>query len=154
MMNYKNNIVTPLIASLGSIVCISLIAFLNEFFEDAILLIPPFGATMVLVMAVHSSPLAQPKNIIIGHVLSATAGVIVYYFLGNTFISVGIGVGLAVFLMMVTKTIHPPAGANPIIVILNSQGINFILYPVAIGALIIVFFAIIYNRLLKRKYPA
>ena len=153
MMNYKNNIVTPLIASLGSIVCISLIAFLNEFFEDAILLIPPFGATMVLVMAVHSSPLAQPKNIIIGHVLSAAAGVIVYYFLGNTFISVGIGVGLAVFLMMVTKTIHPPAGANPIIVILNGQGINFILYPVAIGALIIVFFAIIYNRLLKRKYP-
>ena len=153
MMNYKNNIVTPLIASLGSIVCISLIAFLDEFFEDAVWLIPPFGATMVLVMAVHSSPLAQPKNIIIGHVLSATAGVIVYYFLGNTFISVGIGVGLAVFLMMVTKTIHPPAGANPIIVILNSQGINFILYPVAIGALIIVFFAIIYNRLLKRKYP-
>ena len=153
MMNYKNNIVTPLIASLGSIVCISLIAFLNEFFEDAILLIPPFGATMVLVMAVHSSPLAQPKNIIIGHVLSAAAGVIIYYFLGNTFISIGIGVGLAVFLMMVTKTIHPPAGANPIIVILNGQGINFILYPVAIGALIIVFFAIIYNRLLKRKYP-
>ena len=153
MMNYKNNIVTPLIASLGSIVCISLIAFLDEFFEDAVWLIPPFGATMVLVMAVHSSPLAQPKNIIIGHVLSAAAGVIVYYFLGNTFISVGIGVGLAVFLMMVTKTIHPPAGANPIIVILNGQGINFILYPVAIGALIIVFFAIIYNRLLKRKYP-
>ena len=153
MMNYKNNIVTPLIASLGSIVCISLIAFLDEFFEDAVWLIPPFGATMVLVMAVHSSPLAQPKNIIIGHVLSAAAGVIIYYFLGNTFISIGIGVGLAVFLMMVTKTIHPPAGANPIIVILNSQGINFILYPVAIGALIIVFFAIIYNRLLKRKYP-
>ena len=55
--------------------------------------------------------------------------------------------------MIVTKTIHPPAGANPIIVILNGQGINFILYPVAIGALIIVFFAITYNRLLKRKYP-
>ena len=153
-MNYKNNIVTPLIASLGSIVCISLIAFLNEFFEDAILLIPPFGATMVLVMAVHSSPLAQPKNIIIGHVLSAVAGVIIYYFLGNTFISIGIGVGLAVFLMIVTKTVHPPAGANPIIVILNGQGINFILYPIIIGTIIIVFFAIIYNRLLKRKYPA
>ena len=152
-MDYKNNFITPFISSFGSIVCISFIAYLDKFFKGTVWLIPPFGATMVLVMAVYNSPLAQPKNIILGHVLSALAGVIIYYLLGNTFMSVGLGVGLAIFFMMITNTIHPPAGANPIIIILNGQGINFVLFPVTIGALTIVLFAIMYNKLLKRKYP-
>ena len=108
---------------------------------------------MVLVMAVHESPLAQPKNIILGHIFSALSGVIIYYLLGDTFFSIGIAVGLAVFIMMITSTTHPPAGANPIIVILTEQGLNFVLFPVAVCATIIVFFAIIYNKTLKRKYP-
>ena len=61
-------------------------------------------------------------------------------------------VGLAIFLMMITKTVHPPAGANPIIAILGAKGMGFILMPVAVGASFIVLFAIIYNKLLKRKY--
>ena len=54
--------------------------------------------------------------------------------------------------MMITRTVHPPAGANPIIAILGAKGIGFILMPVAVGASFIVLFAIIYNKLLKRKY--
>ena len=53
----------PLIASLGAFLCISIIAFIHSFDAFNVWLIPPFGATMVLVMAVHESPLAQPKNI-------------------------------------------------------------------------------------------
>jgi CBS-domain-containing membrane protein len=67
-------------------------------------------------------------------------------------LSVGLGVGLAIFLMMLTKTIHPPAGANPIIAILGAKGAGFIIIPVAVGAAFIVLFAITYNKLLKRKY--
>ena len=107
---------------------------------------------MVLVMAVYDSPLAKPKNLILGHILSALSGVIIYYLLGNTFISLGLGVALAVFVMMMTNTVHPPAGANPIIVILTGQSISFVFLPVAVGALIIVVFAYLYNRLLKRNY--
>ena len=59
---------------------------------------------------------------------------------------------MAIFLMMTTKTVHPPAGANPIIAILSAKGLDFIIMPVAAGAFFIVLFAIIYNKLLKRKY--
>ena len=97
-------------------------------------------------------PLAHPKNILFGHILSALSGVFVFSILGSSFISLGLGVGLAIFLMMTTKTVHPPAGANPIIAILGAKGIGFILMPVAAGASFIVLFAIIYNQFLKRKY--
>jgi len=107
---------------------------------------------MVLVMAVHESPLAHPKNVFFGHIISAFSGVFVFAILGISSLSIGFGVGLAIFLMMLTKTVHPPAGANPIIAILGAKGAGFIIIPVAVGALFIVLFAIIYNKLLNRKY--
>ena len=109
---------------------------------------------MVLVMAVHESPLAQPKNILLGHILSALSGVLIFSFMGTTFISLGLSVGLAVFVMASFNIIHPPAGANPIIAVLGGKGLSFVLLPVAVGALFIVLFAIIYSRMIGRKYPS
>ena len=143
----------PIISALGAFLCISLIASINSYDDFNIWLIPPFGATMVLVMAVHESPLAQPKNIFFGHILSALSGVLIYFFLGMSFLSIGLAVAISVWAMMITKTIHPPAGANPIIAILGGKGLSFILLPVATGALIIIVFAMIYNKILKRNYP-
>ena len=148
----KQALINALFSSLGAFVCIGFLAYLNSSIEGAIWLIPPFGASMVLVMAVYDSPLAKPKNLILGHILSALSGVIIFYLLGNTFISLGLGVALAVFVMMMTNTVHPPAGANPIIVILTGQSLSFVLLPVAVGAFIIAVFAYLYNRLLKRNY--
>ena len=144
----KNN----LISAFGAFLCISALAYLNSFDESNFWLIPAFGASMVLVMAVHESPLAHPKNILFGHIISAFSGVFVFSVLGSSFISLGLAVGLAIFLMMATKTVHPPAGANPIIAILGAKGMGFILMPVAVGASFIVLFAIIYNKSLKRNY--
>ena len=144
----KNNF----ISAFGAFLCISALAYLNSFDESNLWLIPPFGASMVLVMAVHESPLAHPKNILFGHIISAFSGVFVFSLLGSSFISLVLAVGLAIFLMMATKTVHPPAGANPIIAILGAKGIDFILMPVAVGASFIVLFAIIYNKFLKRNY--
>jgi len=144
----KNN----LISGFGAFLCISALAYLNSYDESNLWLIPPFGASMVLVMAVHESPLAQPKNVFFGHIISAFSGVLIYAILGFSFFSVGLGVGLAIFLMMATKTVHPPAGANPIIAILGAKGVGFLVIPVAAGAAFIVLFAIIYNQLMKRKY--
>jgi len=148
----KQALINALFSSLGAFVCIGFLAYLNSSIEGAIWLIPPFGASIVLVMAVYDSPLAKPKNLILGHILSALSGVIIFYLLGNTFISLGLGVALAVFVMMMTNTVHPPAGANPIIVILTGQSISFVFLPVAVGTFIIVVFAYLYNRLLKRNY--
>ena len=144
----KNNF----ISAFGAFLCITALAYLNSFDESNLWLIPPFGASMVLVMAVHESPLAHPKNILFGHIISAFSGVFVFSVLGSSFISLGLAVGLAIFLMMATKTVHPPAGANPIIAILGAKGMGFILMPVAVGASFIVLFAIIYNKSLKRNY--
>ena len=149
----NNKIINALLSALGALIFISFLAFLDSSFEGMIWLIPPFGASMVLVMAVHESPLAKPKNILLGHILSALSGVIILYLIGDNFLALGIAVALAVFVMMVTDTIHPPAGANPIIVILTGQGISFVLFPVAVGAFMLVVFAYLYNKLLKRNYP-
>ena len=149
----NNKIINALLSALGALIFISFLAFLDSSFEGMIWLIPPFGASMVLVMAVHESPLAKPKNILLGHILSALSGVIILYLIGDNFLALGIAVALAVFVMIVTDTIHPPAGANPIIVILTGQGISFVLFPVAVGAFMLVVFAYLYNKLLKRDYP-
>ena len=149
----NNKLINALLSALGALIFISFLAFLDSSFEGMIWLIPPFGASMVLVMAVHESPLAKPKNILLGHILSALSGVIILYLIGDNFLALGIAVALAVFVMIVTDTIHPPAGANPIIVILTGQGISFVLFPVAVGALMLVLFAYLYNKLLKRNYP-
>ena len=149
----NNKLINALLSAFGALIFISFLAFLENSFEGTIWLIPPFGASMVLVMAVHESPLAKPTNILLGHVLSALSGVIVLYLIGDHFIALGLAVGLAIFVMIITNTIHPPAGANPIIVILTGQGISFVLFPVTIGALLLVIFAYLYNKLLKRNYP-
>ena len=144
----KNNI----ISGLGAFLCISALAYINSFDESNLWLIPPFGASMVLVMAVHESPLAHPKNVFFGHIISAFSGVFVFAIFGFSNLSIGLGVGLAIFLMMITKTVHPPAGANPIVAILGAKGAGFIIMPVAVGAFFIVLFSVIYNSLLGRKY--
>ena len=113
-------------------------------------LIPPFGASLVLVMAVHDSPLASPKNVFFGHVLSASSGVLMFYFFENNALSIALGLALAIMTMQMTNTIHPPAGANPIIAILGAKTFEFVIMPVAIGALFIVIFALIYNKVWNR----
>ena len=146
LKNYQN----ILISSLGAFLCIFLIAYFNSFDETNIWLIPPFGASLVLVMAVHDSPLAQPRNVFFGHILSASSGVFLFYLLGNSPISISLALSLAIILMMITKTIHPPAGANPIIAILGAKSFEFVIMPVATGALFIVIFAFVYNKIWKR----
>ena len=148
----KETLINAFLAAIGGFICIGFLSYLNMSIDGSVWLIPPFGASMVLVMAVHESPLAHPKNVFFGHVISAFSGVLVYALFGLSDLSVGLGVGLAIFLMMVTKTVHPPAGANPIIAILGAKGVSFVITPVAAGASFIIIFAIIYNKLLKRKY--
>ena len=149
----KKTILNNLLSAFGAFLCISLLSYLHFSQNSSIWLIPPFGASMVLVMAVHNSPLAEPKNIFLGHTLSALSGVVIFALMGSSFISLGIAVGLAVFVMATFDSIHPPAGANPIIAILGGKGLSFVLMPVALGAVVIILFALFYNKLLGRDYP-
>ncbi|MDC3113949.1 HPP family protein [Gammaproteobacteria bacterium] len=143
---YKN----IFISAFGAFLCMFLIAYFNSIDSTNVWLIPPFGASLVLVMAVHESPLASPRNVFFGHVLSASSGVLMFYFLGNTALSIALGLGFAISLMMLTKTVHPPAGANPVIAVLGAKTFEFVIMPVAIGASFIVIFALLYNKIWKR----
>jgi hypothetical protein len=90
------------------------------------LLIAPFGASCVLVFAIPQSPLAQPRNVIGGHLISMAAGLSVFGLLGQTPLAFALGVGLAIAAMLLTGTVHPPAGADPIVVILASASWPFL----------------------------
>jgi len=128
----------PLIAGVGASITIGLLSYLDATLKDTVLLMAPFGATAVLVFGLPESPLAQPKNVILGHLITAFIGVCFVQFVGVSPFSLAIATGLGVSGMMLTKTTHPPAGANPILIMLSGQSWLFLVTPVFIGAVVIV----------------
>ncbi|MBB3113830.1 CBS-domain-containing membrane protein [Paenibacillus phyllosphaerae] len=115
----------------------------------------PFGASCVLAFGLWESPLAQPRSIIGGHLLSTLAGLAVYHTLGGGTFSMALGVGLAILAMMLTRTTHPPAGADPLVVMMAGSGWSFLVTPVLAGSVLIVIAALIVNNLdPKRQYPS
>ena len=118
------------------------------------LLMAPFGASCVLVFGAPASPLAQPRHVIGGHVLAAVIGLMAAWALGYGPLGTAIGVGAAIAAMMLTDTLHPPAGANPIIVSLIHADWSFLATPVLAGASIIVAMGIAYHRVISLStYP-
>ena len=120
------------------------------------MLLGPFGASAVLIYGAYKAPLAQPRNVLLGHFLAACIGVCVYDFFGTTFWSIGLGVSLALVLMVVTYSIHPPAGATAYVAIQTGGlgvGYMYILNPVILGAFILVLIGVIFNKMGKRDYP-
>jgi len=108
----------------------------------------------MLVTLCHSAPIAQPKNIILGHFIAVIVGLIINYLLGSSYISLGIAVGLTASLMMITNSIHPPARESPIIIILNNITFETALISSMSSSIFLVIFAIIFNKYcLKRQYP-
>lgn len=141
-------------AGIGAMVCITALGEIEQLTPSLVWLMAPFGATMVILFGLPDSPLAQPRNIVVGHLLTSLVGLIVMGLLGVSTWSIGIAVGLAVTLMLATKTTHPPAGANPILVMLTGQSWPFLFNPVAIGTLFIVLIGVIYHRwICQRAYP-
>lgn len=142
-----------MLAGAGGFLAIYALSFLTSRFEVA-LLIAPFGASCVLVFGLPQSPLAQPRNLIGGHLISSAVGLVSLSVFGATPLAFAIGVGLAITAMLLTRTTHPPAGADPIVVILVGASWQFLAMPVLIGTLIILAIAIAYHKLItKAPYP-
>ena len=140
------------IFSIITIGCLTLLTYKTEF---GLFLVASFGSTMVLLFGYPESPFAQPKNIFFGHLVTASVGVIFFNFLPlPIFISIPLAVGVAIFLMIILGVTHPPAGGNPIIVIIGSASFDYIINPIIIGTIIVLVFGIILNRLiLNKEYP-
>ncbi len=153
VLRARKNAVPALVSGLGGAGAIWLLAALIESLGQ-LLLIAPFGASCVLLFALPQSPLARPRNVIGGHVISALVGLLVLTFLGNGVLAMGVGVGLAIALMQFTGTLHPPADGDPLVVILTGAGWSFLLQPILAGTAILVFLAWIYHRFVSRRaYP-
>ncbi len=127
---------------------------------DNILLIGSFGATAVLIFGATNSPLAQPRNLIFGHLLSAIIGVSIYKLIpDNMWLSSALSVSLSIVVMQITKTLHPPGGATALIANIGSEkikalGYAYVLSPVLSGVLILFTVAVIVNNIPKnRNYP-
>ena len=149
-------------ASLGGGLGIGITALLStRFFEprDALLILGSFGASAVLIYGVILSPLAQPRNLIGGHVVSAVIGVAVFQISGDNFVAAGLAVALAIVAMMLTDTIHPPGGATALIAVIGGDtvhelGFLYAVIPTGLGALLLLLVALIVNNIPKtRRYP-
>jgi len=150
------NIKQSILAGLFSIITIGILTLLTYKTEFGIFLIASFGSSMVLLYGYPESPFAQPKNVFFGHLVTSIVGLIVLYFVPlPIFITVPIAVGFGVGLMILFNVTHPPAGGNPIIVIVGSVSFDYLFSPVITGSIIIIISAIIINRFILRKsYPS
>ena len=115
-----------------------------------------FGSSMVLLFGFPESPFAQPKNVFFGHLCTALVGVVFVNFVPlPIFISIALGVGSGVFLMILLNIVHPPAGGNPIMVIIGSASYDYLINPIIFGCIIILLLAILVNKfLLQKNYPS
>ena len=151
----KENIIKGLIAGLFSAITIAALTLLTYKTQYGIFLIASFGSSMVLLYGYPENTFAQPKNILFGHVLTTICGMFFLYFVPlPIYITIPLAVGVGVGLMIILNVTHPPAGGNPIIVIMGSVSIDYLINPIISGTIIILVFGIILNRLiLKKKYP-
>ena len=151
----KDNIKKSILAGLFSSITIGALTLLTYKTDFGIFLIASFGSTMVLLFGYPESPFAQPKNIFFGHLLTSVVGIVFLFFAAlPAFIVIPLAVGLGVSLMILFKVTHPPAGGNPIIIIIGSVSIDYLISPIITGSIIIIVFGIVLNRLiLKKKYP-
>lgn len=147
---------------IGSFIGIGLIAFLQSRMlpaKDVVLLIGSFGASSVLVYGAIQSPLAQPRNLVGGHLISALIGVTIFRFLPDIiWLTAPLAVSLSIVMMQITKTLHPPGGATSLIAVIGSEKIKALGYgyllPVSTGVLILLVTALIFNNLTShRRYP-
>ncbi len=148
---------------IGAFIGIIAVAYINYGIledTDLVMVIGSFGASAVLIYGAIKSPLAQPRNLLGGHIFSAVIGVASYnIFSDHIWLAAGVAVATAIAFMHATKTLHPPGGATALIAVIGSQKIHALGYlyaiiPAGLGALIMLIVALLVNNIPKnRRYP-
>ena len=151
----KENLIKGFFAGLFSTITIATLTLLTYKTQYGLFLTASFGSSMVLLYGYPESPFAQPKNIFFGHLLTSAVGILFLFFIPlPIYFIIPLAVGTGVSLMILLNVTHPPAGGNPIIVIIGSVSLDYLVNPIISGTIIILVFGIILNRLiLKKKYP-
>ena len=147
----------------GAFVGISAVAFIHHNLldhNDLVMIIGSFGASAVLIYGAIGSPLAQPRNLVGGHIISGIVGVASYQmFNGTPWFAAAFAVATAIAVMHATKTLHPPGGATALIAVIGSVKIHnlgflYALIPAGTGAIVMLFVALMINNIpASRRYP-
>ena len=141
------------LAWLGAAIAIATIALLAETTGTALVL-GCFGASCVLAFGFPEAPFSQPRHIVGGHVLASLVGLSCLAVTGPTWWGMAIAVATSLAAMMLTRTPHPPAGSNPVMVYLLEPGWDFLVFPTLAGALILLSVALVFNNLVRpARYP-
>ncbi|RYV03957.1 HPP family protein [Shewanella sp. OPT22] len=140
-----NRLFSCFLAGLSACVAISALGWIETISVDTVMVMAPFGATAVLIFGVPESPLSKTKNVIGGHLIAAIVGVVFVELLGVNWLTIGLAVGSSIFLMMLSKTTHPPAGATALLAVMTSQSWGFIFTPVLLGAMFMVLLGKLFN---------
>ena len=165
-MNFKKIICwPPLLGGIGAGVTITILAYITyqSILADTnygLWLAASFGSSVVVVFGYPKNEFAQPKNVILGHLVCTLVGIlfVVLFKISQDrsifFLALGLAVGIAIMLMMALNITHPPAGGNTILVMITQDSFQFLIFPILAGAITIVIGGIIYNRfILKKNYP-
>tara|TARA_B100001123_G_scaffold371102_1_gene434051 strand:- start:351 stop:860 length:510 start_codon:yes stop_codon:yes gene_type:complete len=165
-MNFKKIICwPPLLGGVGAGVTIAILAYITylSILSDSnygLWLAASFGSSVVVVFGYPKNEFAQPKNVVLGHLLCTLIGIIFVTLFEVSqeriifFLALGLAVGISVMLMMAFKITHPPAGGNTIVVMIAQDSFQFLIFPILVGSITIVIGGIVYNRfILKKKYP-
>jgi len=146
--------VEPIVAGISASIIIGVLAFLSFETSTGFWLMFSFGSSTLIVLIFYESEFAQPCNLFFGHLLGILIGILFNEFFGISFITLGLAVGTTVTLMMYFKVIHPPAAANPLIALFADVSLEYIIFPVIVGAILIIFLSVIINKYILRKdYP-
>jgi CBS-domain-containing membrane protein len=151
----KEILIKAIIAGFFSAVTIGVLTVLTYKTTLGLFIAASFGSSMVLLFGFPESPFAQPKNVFFGHLVTALVGVFFVNFIPlPIYISIAGAVGIGIFLMIILDVVHPPAGGNPIMVIIGSTSFEYLINPIIFGCILILLIAIIVNKfLLKKDYP-
>ncbi|MGB5853682.1 MAG: HPP family protein [Oceanisphaera sp.] len=154
-MHLKHRLRDATLAGLAAFTAVIILSYLKSW-THFMVLSAPLGATLVLLLLLPSAPLSRPKHVILGHLLTTILSVLGLQFIPDPMFGLAVCFGLSFTLMVLTDTLHPPAGANPILIYLADPELapmDFIL-PTLFGTLFMVGFASIYHYIFThRRYP-
>lgn len=140
----------PLLNALGCALALALMLVLAQSGQMAFARVP-FATSIVLVLCASDTEFAQPRNLVGGHLVATVCGLLVVTLAGHGIFSAALAVFVAVLVMQLTRTMHPPAGIDPVIVATEQVAWSFLLSPVGIGALILVGFTFVWRQRVMRK---
>jgi CBS-domain-containing membrane protein len=123
--------------ALGASVAIALMEVLARAAEEPLSRVP-FVTSIVLVMALPEVEAARSYNVVAGHMLACVAGLAAFWTLGSGDVACAVALGLALFLMLLLRALHPPAGINAFLIAAYGLPISWAISPVLIGSLFLV----------------